>query len=169
MRNLTEEILALPTTNLDRDISRNQVLHVVKGAVAVEIDRNMYPEDPTHTEHNNRILAIVSTAYNLLADYAAEYAASRVRAEMEAAGIIRPDFTDAALFAANKESGEGVTSYHDLAPHDVDAIMALGDIFNRLISLAIEQAEFGLRLSRVMGGGVPDFTGLSEFLGDDRS
>lgn len=148
---LTDRINAItPAGDLT---SRAKVLEVVANAVPVEIDKAMFLPDPARDERDARVLAVVSTVYNLLADTAAEFAAEHVRRKMEARGLEL--LSDAELFARNKaENNGGATSYHDLAHHSAEAVHAIGQVFEHLEQVSIQQAEIGLQLSdQMLGGG----------------
>lgn len=165
-RTLTERINALTTdaafgTYVDRD----EVLAIVANAVPVEIDKEMYLPDPARDDREARILAVVSTVYNLLADTAAEFAAEHVRRKMEARGLEL--LSDAEAFAHNKAEGNGgATSYHDLAHHSSEVIQAIGELFEHLEQVSIQQAEIGLQLSdQMVGGGGLDLMQVAKALG----
>lgn len=165
-QSLTERINALPKYNAGESVRLDGVLAIVKDAVPVEIDKEMYLPDPARDERETRILAVVSTVYNLLADTAAEFAAGHVRRKMEARGLEL--LSDAELFAHNKAEGNGgATSYHDLAHHSSEVVQAIGELFEHLEQVSIQQAEIGLQLSDQMVGDGPelDLTQLAKALG----
>lgn len=163
-RTLTDRINAIaPEGDL---VSRTKVLAIVANAVPVEIDKEMYLPDPARDDREARILAVVSTVYNLLADTAAEFAAEHVRRKMEARG--HDLLSDAEAFAHNKAEGNGgATSYHDLAHHSSEVVQAIGELFEHLEQVSIQQAEIGLQLSDQMvgdGGGL-DLMRVAKALG----
>lgn len=150
---LTDRIMALETQE-SRDgagafVSRDQVLAVVTNAIPVEIDQSMYSSPSSLSVEEVEVLTVISTAYNLLADKAAEIASREIRKRAEKAGVQMA--SDAEVFEENKASSdpERVTSYRDLAVHDGDSIMKLGDIFDRLIRESSREAMEGLLMSLV--------------------
>lgn len=156
-QSLTDRINALETdSEWGTMISKDAVLAIVANAVPVEIDPTMYTDEHvgTQDDKDRKILAVVSTVYNLLADTSAEFAAQHVRAKMEARGMTL--MTDEEMFTLNRELGrDGATSYRDLAHHSAEVVMAIGQLFDHLEHVSTEQAELGLQLSdSLLGGGV---------------
>lgn len=148
-------------------IDRADVLEIVANAVPVEIDSTMYTTEHVgeQTEKDRKILAVVSTVYNLLADTAAEFAAQHVRAKMEAQGMTL--LADEEMFQLNRERGDGgATSYRDLAHHSAEVVMAIGEIFDHLEQVSTEQAELGLQLSNnILNGEDMSLEQLAKALG----
>lgn len=170
-QSLTDRINALATQE-SRDgsgafVSRDEVLAIVKDAVPVEIDPTMYTDEHvgTQNEKDRKILAVVSTVYNLLADTSAEFAAQHVRAKMEAQGMNL--LADEEMFTLNRELGrDGATSYRDLAHHSAEVVMAIGEIFDHLEQVSTEQAELGLQLfNNILNGQDVSLEQLAKALG----
>lgn len=168
-QSLTDRINALPT-HLAADgvaVQLSDVLEIVKNAVPVEIDPTMYTDEHAYqqNEKDRKILAVVSTVYNLLADTAAEFAAQHVRAKMQARGMSL--LADEEMFAINRERNEGgATSYRDLAHHSAEVVMAIGELFDHLEHVSTEQAELGLQVSdNILGGKELDIAQLAAALG----
>lgn len=169
-QSLADRVNALKTQE-SRDgagafVSRDEVLAIVKDAVPVEIDPTMYTDDHvgTQNEKDRKILAVVSTVYNLLADTSAEFAAQHVRAKMEAQGMTL--LSDPEMFAINRERGDGATSYRDLAHHSAEVVQAIGELFEYLEHVSTEQAELGLRMSNnILGGEDMSLEALAAALG----
>lgn len=165
-QSLTDRINALDTeegVEGNTVISRDEVLAIVKDAVPVEIDPTMYTDEHVdeQTDKDRKILAVVSTVYNLLADTSAEFAAQHVRAKMEARGMTL--MTDEEMFTLNRELGrDGATSYRDLAHHSAEVVMAIGQLFDHLEHVSTEQAELGLQLSNSMLGQNPEDMSLEQ-------
>lgn len=160
---LTDRINAL---GLDETAGLNAVLDIVANAVPVEIDMDMYSEvvgSEELTDEQRETLAVVSTVYNLLADTAAKFAARDVRTRAEDLGYEL--LADEELFEKNKKTGEGVTSYHDLAHHSEEIVVKLGDIFDTLIDRSVRDAMMGLILStatEATGTALLDFDALHD-------
>lgn len=135
-------------------VSRDEVLAIVANAVPVEVDMDMYSEALSlATDEQKEALAVISTAYNLLADKAAEFAARAVHKRAEGLGVeLTPD---AEMFAKYN------TSYHDLAAHNPDRVEDLGKIFQSLIDQSVREATMALVTSMTADLGV-DLHGLEE-------
>lgn len=159
-QSITDRIKGLRVHASGTLVSLDEVLEIVKNAIPIEIDADMYKEDvPGVTDEEKEILAVVSTAYSLLADKAAEFAARRVRVYAEQAGVGL--MADADLFEKNKARGMGATSYRDLATRDEEKALELADIFMGLVDRTTREATMGLALS--MAGGL-DLEAMEGFL-----
>lgn len=143
MSDITDRINAIETV-MGTDgvplVSLEAVLAAVKNAVLVEIDPEMYPEIP-EGQTDRETLAVVSTAYNLLADTAALFASRAIRADLEAAGVSLT--SDEVAFATS----DSIHSYRDLAARNPDRVEELGDVFELLVSESTRNARLGAILS----------------------
>lgn len=143
---LTERILAL---DVDQSglIDRADVLEVVRDAVPVEIDPTMFDAEKLETrdETGLRTLAVVSTAYNLLADTAAEFAADDQR---RAVGDENSP-SDAEIFA---DPSSGFTSYRDLAVREEKYLLALTDVFDGILKETEHRAKLATLVFSLLHG-----------------
>lgn len=159
-QSITDRVKGLRVHASGTLVSLDEVLEIVKNAIPIEIDADMYGEGvPGITDEEKETLAVVSTAYNLLADKAAEFAARRVRVYADEAGVGL--MADADLFEKNKARGMGATSYRDLATHDEEKVLEVADIFMELVDRTTREATMGLALS--MAGGL-DLEAMEGFL-----
>lgn len=147
---LTDRINALtvyPDTDGQPFLRLDQVLAVVKGAVPVEIDPDMYPDVQDVTDRQRGSLAVVSTAYNLLADKAAEFADQDTRKRAVELGVEMA--ATAEVFAENKDNPDpaAIRSYHDLAHHSERAVDQLVEILTFLTEQSVRDATLGLLMS----------------------
>lgn len=135
-------------------VDLDEVLAIVANAVPIELDMNMYSEVLKEaTDAQKETLAVISTAYNLLADKAAEFASADVREKATAMGIeLAPD---AEVFEKNKDNqSAGPRSYRDLAERNPDFVQTIGDIFESLLEESIRKSS--LPVVRALSGGLHD-------------
>lgn len=149
MSSITDRINALQTF-VGADgvpmVSIEAVLAVAKNAIPVEIDMDMYSESSADADDEQKeALAVISTAYNLLADTSAKFAARAVRAKMEAAGIEL--IADEQMFAIHADDPTAIRSYHDLAPHNPTRVEELATTFQALVDESTREATMGMLLS----------------------
>lgn len=144
---LTDRVLLLPY-NEDGTISRQAVLEIVKDAVPVEIDPTMFDAEKMDTpgdETGLKTLAVVSTAYNLLADTAAEFAANDQRKAL--GGENSP--SDAEIFA---DPSSGFESYRDLAVREEAFLLALSDVFDKILKETEHRAKVASLIFNLVHG-----------------
>ena len=121
-------------------VDLDAVLEIVKNTVPVEIDPTMY-ETPEDQEERDT-LAVLCTAYNLLADTAARFAGNRIRDLLKDSGLEVDTYEEA--FAADSTPPN---SWRDLAVHNGYRLMEIAAVFEQLVQESDEAAAFGLEAS----------------------
>lgn len=122
-------------------------------SVNLEIDDEMYSPEMLEGKdpYELRLLAAVSTAYNILAETAAENVMGRVNDELRATN---PDVkTDAEVFEEARRTGVGATSYRELAYRSVEGVMALGDVYASIERLTAENALLAAKIAKGLNDG----------------
>jgi len=117
------------------------VVAIVKDVIPVEIDSTMYDDDHPlmQSQRDREILAVTSTAYNLMADTAARFAAEDLRKSLEGQGKTGLP-SDEEIFESLRDDPEAAHSYRDLAPRDEETLMAVAGVFFKLMGLATSEA-----------------------------